>query len=257
MKSLGKGARWLCHCDCGVEKIINAKDFKTVRSCGCLIREIKRGLTGQRFGRLVVIEQKGNVHGSSLWLVRCDCGKEKLLRGGNLINGGTTSCGCLKAEHDSLYGKKWALPPGVSSRNRILDAYKRGASRRGLCWKLPDNTFDTLISQSCHYCGSAPSQEEYRSPESFRYSDTPNAKFLYNGIDRVNNKEGYTVENIVPCCSTCNKMKGTMNEEEFRIHLKKLAGLTNHYSSSTSTAATGTFPTSPVVTFATWASSTT
>lgn len=34
---LGKGARWLCHCDCGTDKIILAQYLKnSVRSCGCL-----------------------------------------------------------------------------------------------------------------------------------------------------------------------------------------------------------------------------
>jgi hypothetical protein len=45
---------------------------------------------------------------------------------------------------------------------------------------------------------------------------------LYNGIDRINNEEGYTSNNTVSCCFTCNRMKGTMSSEEFKIHLKKL-----------------------------------
>lgn len=42
-----------------------------------------------------------------------------------------------------------------------------------------------------------------------------------NGIDRVNSKEGYTEENSVPCCSTCNKAKLDMSFEDFRAWLSR------------------------------------
>lgn len=30
---------------------------------------------------------------------------------------------------------------------------------------------------------------------------------LYQGIDRVNSKIGYTLGNVVPCCKKCNTVK--------------------------------------------------
>ena len=53
-----------------------------------------KDLTGQRFGRWIVIEYKGN----SLWLCRCDCGNEKLDNGKSLRKGTSKSCGCLHNE---------------------------------------------------------------------------------------------------------------------------------------------------------------
>lgn len=44
--------------------------------------------------------------------------------------------------------------------------------------------------------------------------------FVYNGIDRVDNSVGYVLSNCVPCCSTCNRMKGTMSSEEFKEKIK-------------------------------------
>jgi len=59
----------------------------------------KIDLTGQRFGRLVVLyeseERKG---GRVTWHCRCDCGNEVDIRGGDLTSGRTTSCGCYKRE---------------------------------------------------------------------------------------------------------------------------------------------------------------
>ena len=65
----------------------------------------KKDLTGQPFGRLVVIREYGrDKHGKVLWLCRClgkngnDCGKEVVVTSGNLRRGHTKSCGCLSRE---------------------------------------------------------------------------------------------------------------------------------------------------------------
>ena len=45
----------------------------------------KRDLTGQRFGRLVVIGDSGERLGRNIkWLCKCDCGNEKTVGGTNL-----------------------------------------------------------------------------------------------------------------------------------------------------------------------------
>lgn len=58
-----------------------------------------KDMSGLRFGRLVVIEQAGNAkHGGALWKCRCDCGNEKIVRGADLRNCHTQSCGCIHTE---------------------------------------------------------------------------------------------------------------------------------------------------------------
>jgi hypothetical protein len=56
-------------------------------------------LTGQRFGRLTVLEllPEKNVRGNLLWHCRCDCGVTVPVIPSNLRNNGrgTRSCGCL------------------------------------------------------------------------------------------------------------------------------------------------------------------
>lgn len=59
----------------------------------------KVDLTGQRFGRLVVIEDAGlDKYGSYVWRCRCDCGNEIVVKRSNLQFGHTRSCGCLSRE---------------------------------------------------------------------------------------------------------------------------------------------------------------
>lgn len=95
------GAYWLCKCDCGNEKIIMGKSLQQGRtkSCGCHSQEIN-DLTGQRFGRLVVVGQdrlRSNKGNGAYWLCSCDCGRTKSVRRGNLLNGEVRSCGCLSS----------------------------------------------------------------------------------------------------------------------------------------------------------------
>ena len=58
-----------------------------------------KDITGQRFGRLIVVEKAGNDRrGAAMWRCRCDCGGERTVRGSDLRNGHTTSCGCIHSE---------------------------------------------------------------------------------------------------------------------------------------------------------------
>ena len=57
-------------------------------------------ITGQRFGRLVVLhrdESKPKGHGhKAYWICKCDCGNIKSIKGESLRRGLTKSCGCLQ-----------------------------------------------------------------------------------------------------------------------------------------------------------------
>ena len=57
-------------------------------------------LTGQRFGRLVVIKRVGSQgkSGMATWQCRCDCGNETVVRSDCLRKGTTVSCGCFNAD---------------------------------------------------------------------------------------------------------------------------------------------------------------
>lgn len=57
-----------------------------------------RDLTNSRFGRLVVLGERENRSGSIYWMCRCDCLREKWIRGKHLIHGSVVSCGCYKSE---------------------------------------------------------------------------------------------------------------------------------------------------------------
>lgn len=66
-----------------------------------------RNLTGERFGRLVVLSYEGRdpFRRESLYKVRCDCGEAFLANARSLVSGGTRSCGCLRKEKSAALAK--------------------------------------------------------------------------------------------------------------------------------------------------------
>ena len=59
----------------------------------------KKDLTGQPFGRLIVIREYGRSKNRQVtWLCRCDCGGEVVVTSDHLRSGHTKSCGCLQRE---------------------------------------------------------------------------------------------------------------------------------------------------------------
>ena len=99
---------WLCKCSCGKEVIKEGKTLANghTTSCGCkkiehvskMGREKLGNLTGQRFGRLLVLERAENKGIAVRWKCQCDCGNTAVVHRSSLINGGAKSCGCLQRE---------------------------------------------------------------------------------------------------------------------------------------------------------------
>jgi len=169
-----------------------------------------RDLSGLRFGKLLVLSRDFAVeHKRPYYLCRCDCGNEVVTCGTSLTRkrGNSLSCGCWRSESKRL-------GYGVSSMNMLISAYKRGAKTRGLVFELSREQFFNLTQKECFYCGKPPSSviEKLRGW----------GKCIYNGIDRLDNNVGYLAENCVPCCFVCNRMKSTLEKEEFIEHIRRI-----------------------------------
>ena len=79
----------------------------------------KVDLTGQRFGKLVVVKDVGRKNGGVLWECLCDCGKHTNVVSNNLAIGNTESCGCMTTKVD-LTGQrfgKWTVLGDSGKRN--------------------------------------------------------------------------------------------------------------------------------------------
>ena len=61
--------------------------------------------TGQKFGRLLVLEEAGrNRLKKVLWKCKCDCGNIAVFTSGSLVTGNTVSCGCYLKEKITKHG---------------------------------------------------------------------------------------------------------------------------------------------------------
>lgn len=75
-------------------------------------------LTGQRFGRWLVLGPAENIGKYRAWHCQCDCGNRKIIRGNSLIKGLSRSCGCFRKEkrpfgekeYKEIYGKRKERP---------------------------------------------------------------------------------------------------------------------------------------------------
>lgn len=76
----------------------------------------KRDLTGQRFGKLVVLEATSarDKKGYVMWHCRCDCGNELAVSGNCLCYTPMKSCGCQKKEHSQQLGSYLQHVDGTS-----------------------------------------------------------------------------------------------------------------------------------------------
>jgi hypothetical protein len=65
-------------------------------------------LTGQRFGRLVVLGRSAqNIRKRPAWVCQCDCGKKIVTEGRYLRKDVTKSCGCLTSDIQRERVKQW------------------------------------------------------------------------------------------------------------------------------------------------------
>jgi len=170
------------------------------------MKELK--LFDKRFGRLIAIKRIGTRHSKALWECKCDCGNTTAVTSTNLNRGITKSCGCLCVDHARSLGKSNRKAHHESSFNTLFTSYKTNAKKRNIDFHLDKNEFRKLTTQSCHYCGSPPTQ--VRKNRNGKYKS-----YIYNGVDRIDNEEGYTPNNCVPCCKDCNIAKGTKSLQEF------------------------------------------
>lgn len=188
-----------CICDCGKEHITLKNSLLSghTKSCGCAANPL-RDLTGQKFGRLTVVERDSNIKDRTYWICECECGTKKSIAGYYLTKGKTRSCGCLMREISSEIGKKY-IQLGINatrthgeSRTRLYAIWQTMKARTT---NRNSKSFARYGARGIKVC-----DEWLHSFESFRdwaYSHgyDKNAPFGKCTIDRINNDGDYCPEN--------------------------------------------------------------
>jgi hypothetical protein len=208
------------NCECG-RPINRQKHTKMCEACyKRLVRRRKNPLVGTRKSKGGVIRY--SIEGTKIgrWTVGkpihgnkklgqqlkyeciCECGNARVVESLNLRHNKSLSCGCLRRELFQL-----------RQFESLFNRAKRDAQRRGLSFTLTFKQFEnlTLITE-CHYCGD---------PITWMKQGTKDRKWKYLGatnLDRKDNTKGYTKQNVVVCCTRCNRAKSnTFSYDEFVV----------------------------------------
>src|SRR5258708_5402599 len=217
---------WRCICACGKEIVVLRGGLTSgkTQSCGCIQKEIAshrmrnlpkrppRNLVGQKFGKWVVVEDKGkSVSRNRLFLCRCECGKEYVVQYANLMYYDFPKC------RDCSYTDRRYTSDAlaIGAEKTLFLQYHWAAESRHYEFVLTSDEFHLLVQGECYYCGSLPSQKVSAGS---RYEEV----YLYNGIDRIDNEIGYVSSNVRSCCKRCNIAKLNSLETDFYIWIGRV-----------------------------------
>jgi hypothetical protein len=170
-------------------------------------------LTGTTFGKLLVlrllpINRKTGYSVGARYLCRCACGTELEIYSTNLIHHKAKTCGpCSHSDRRK--------PAGVSAFNTVLCTLRNAARKRDLKFLLSVEQVRSLTSSNCYYCGCLPMKVKTRGL----------GEYHWNGLDRVDSDGPYSMENVVPCCEMCNRMKREFDQQDF---LRKVEEIWRH-----------------------------
>lgn len=172
---------------------------------------------GDKYGKLTVLSLGKKSSGGRTFTMAecaCECGAKRTVNVWDLRSGKTRGCGKHPRYEDR------SVP---ALNNLYKHSYMGRAKKAGLSFKISFQQFKELTQQDCHYCGAPPSSVSYRGRRGHVKTGKGVSVYPYNGLDRVDSKQGYSLVNVVPCCGVCNHAKHTMGYDDFVAWLKRAA----------------------------------
>lgn len=161
-----------------------------------------KDLTGQKFGRLLILSLTGEINNDKrhLYNARCDCGKECIVVGRNVVRG-TSSCGCLKTElmikrnttHGLRFTREYLIWLGIKKRcfDKNHSSYSNYGAKGITMFSEWKEDFEKFLA----YVGNCPEKD--------------------STIDRIDNRLGYFPDNVrwlPPADQSRNKKKLKSNK---------------------------------------------
>lgn len=147
-------------------------------------------LTGQRFGRLVVLGL-AKPRSTALWLCRCDCGNEKAVYASSLRDAHRQSCGCLKLDAITTSGSA----DFCAKNTREYKEYPVWKQMINRCHNPKSNVFSDYGGRGITVCDRWRYGENGEHGFSCFMADMGARPSDAHTIDRLNNELGYSPSN--------------------------------------------------------------
>jgi hypothetical protein len=177
------------------------------KPCGALVSE--------KFGKLLVLNEevifksgKNRVFATC----ECECGNEKICDRTSLLNGRTTSCGCVRKETTIAFNKTKTKEPGTRKeddrRYNMFHNAQHRAKRKGIPFTITID--DIVIPETCPLLGiplvSTNDKRDPRNPS----------------LDQKEPGKGYTSDNVWVVSSRANWIKSDATLQELQTLVENL-----------------------------------
>jgi hypothetical protein len=182
----------------------------------------KTEIASTKWGMLTPIEYVGQDPKSrrTLWLCRCDCGKERVYRSDCLRERRSTSCGCVRSRRHFAPGSATArgnavrteFTPFIRLRSMILSRCDANPSKYGSTVASLDDLVRIWSEQRgvCPYTGW-----KLVLPHNGRGWATQVDRHRHASVDRKNPRLGYTSDNIQFTALIANLAKSDFSDSVF------------------------------------------
>lgn len=166
-------------------------EFKLLRK-----KKLDEKYLNKTFGNIRIFEYSHKKGYRSYYKGEClRCGKTNSIRTDDLLRKPKSCIHCVKNLQKEIADLKYSE---FRKYKNIFNRYKGNSKFRDREFNLTLENVIKFVNSNCHYCNNINSE----------------------GIDRINNEIGYTIDNTVPCCKICNQMKHCFSKEIFLNQIK-------------------------------------
>ncbi len=193
-----------CVCECGLIRNVLAGNLKKGHTISCGRCSKIKNITGQTFGRLIVIRFSHIAHENAYWICKCSCGTEKSICGASLRNGATVSCGC--------YGREQRIKGCTKHGQSYTKDYERAEVRKRREMRRKIDTLWTTemehllrkVFDRCAVCGKTQQEHLY----------TWGTSLHVDHVNPLNLGNTLVPGNATVLCNSCNASKSTKSLDE-------------------------------------------
>jgi len=177
--------------------------------------KLQKDYNGLKLGSLKIESFTGfRDNAGAIFNSTCECGNKREISSRSIRRGieRNYNLSCGKCEYSE---RLIHLDSEDLALTYLFNMYKgKTKNKLKLEFELSKEEFKILTKKNCYYCNTEPKQ--------VCFTENRKNKYIYNGIDRIDSNKGYEINNVLPCCGFCNRMKLNHTLDAFKEQIKKI-----------------------------------